>query len=173
MAAGAGPGGDAIDLASSCRCARHPPGFRDGRRVPSPAATSAARRWPARAELPVQVIHHGDFAGFEALARVGEEGTVQASIGGCRPVAANLAGTNGNIVLLHVPSLDRVKTIAVTPRESRLLSEVWGPSHQGDAHYLRVAIASLRKKLSHAGGQPHIIRTVPKLGYVLDQDKRQ
>ncbi|MFJ1259348.1 response regulator transcription factor [Cupriavidus sp. CuC1] len=88
-----------------------------------------------------------------------------------------------------VASIDE-KTIAVTPREfrllwllsssqgkvvphGRLLSEVWGPSHQGDAHYLRVAIASLRKKLSQAGGQPHIIRTVPKLGYVLDQDKRQ
>ncbi len=45
-----------------------------------------------------------------------------------------------------------------------ILSEVWGPGYQEEAHYLRVYAHRLRRKLGPAGGQ---LRTHPGIGYQL------
>jgi two-component system KDP operon response regulator KdpE len=47
----------------------------------------------------------------------------------------------------------------------RLLQDVWGLSSLESAHYVRVAMAALRKKLERAPGQPGFIRTEVGTGY--------
>lgn len=47
----------------------------------------------------------------------------------------------------------------------QLLSEVWGPNHVEHAHYLRVYMAGLRRKLEDNPTQPRHIRTESGVGY--------
>jgi two-component system KDP operon response regulator KdpE len=51
----------------------------------------------------------------------------------------------------------------VTQRQ--LLAEVWGPSYQNEAHYLRVYVANLRRKLEPDPSVPRYLLTEPGIGY--------
>ena len=51
----------------------------------------------------------------------------------------------------------------VTQRQ--LLQEVWGPGYQNEAHYLRVYMASLRRKLETDPSAPRYLLTEPGMGY--------
>jgi len=51
----------------------------------------------------------------------------------------------------------------VTQRQ--LLAEVWGPSYQTEAHYLRVYMANLRRKLEPDPSAPRYLLTEPGIGY--------
>jgi two-component system, OmpR family, KDP operon response regulator KdpE len=53
----------------------------------------------------------------------------------------------------------------VTHRQ--LLQEVWGPAFQEQAHYLRVYMQQLRKKLETTPANPRYLRTEPGVGYRL------
>ena len=55
----------------------------------------------------------------------------------------------------------RVKTHA------QILREVWGPAHEADVEYLRVAVRALRQKLEPDPAQPTLIRNEPGIGYRL------
>jgi two-component system KDP operon response regulator KdpE len=46
-----------------------------------------------------------------------------------------------------------------------LLSHVWGPGYEGEAHYLRVFVRQLRKKLKDDSTDPRWIGTEPGIGY--------
>lgn len=46
-----------------------------------------------------------------------------------------------------------------------LLREVWGPQDSQETHYLRVFVASLRRKLEADPAQPRYILTEPGVGY--------
>ena len=48
-----------------------------------------------------------------------------------------------------------------------LLKEVWGPGHAEETHYLRVFMASLRRKLETDPAQPRHLLTEPGVGYRL------
>ncbi len=48
-----------------------------------------------------------------------------------------------------------------------LLREVWGPNHVEDAHYLRVFMAQLRRKIERDPAQPRYLLTEPGVGYRL------
>jgi two-component system KDP operon response regulator KdpE len=50
-----------------------------------------------------------------------------------------------------------------------LLTRVWGPEYRSDVQILRTWISRLRGKLEGGPGQPKLIRTVPKTGYIIDQ----
>jgi two-component system, OmpR family, KDP operon response regulator KdpE len=50
----------------------------------------------------------------------------------------------------------------------QLLKEVWGPSHVEDAHYLRIYMAQLRRKLEDDPTQPRYLLTEPGIGYRLE-----
>ncbi len=52
----------------------------------------------------------------------------------------------------------------ITPHRT-LLQAVWGPQHVDDAHYLRVHISNLRKKLERNPLQPRYLLTEPTIGY--------
>ncbi len=49
----------------------------------------------------------------------------------------------------------------------QLLREVWGPSHEQEAHYLRVYMAQLRRKLEADPARPRYLLTEPGVGYRL------
>jgi two-component system, OmpR family, KDP operon response regulator KdpE len=49
----------------------------------------------------------------------------------------------------------------------QLLREVWGPSHDDQAHYLRVYMAHLRHKLETEPARPRYLLTEPGVGYRL------
>jgi two-component system KDP operon response regulator KdpE len=48
-----------------------------------------------------------------------------------------------------------------------LLNEVWGPLHARETHYLRVFMASLRRKIEEDPAQPRILLTEQGVGYRL------
>lgn len=51
--------------------------------------------------------------------------------------------------------------------QSRILRELWGPTHQQDAHYLRILVGKLRQKLGDSASAPRHIATEPGVGLKL------
>ena len=51
--------------------------------------------------------------------------------------------------------------------QRQLLVEVWGPQHSEQAHYLRVYMAQLRRKLERDAAWPRFLLTEPGVGYRL------
>ncbi len=49
----------------------------------------------------------------------------------------------------------------------QLLREVWGPSHTGQSHYLRIYMGNLRQKLEDDPAQPRHLLTETAVGYRL------
>jgi two-component system KDP operon response regulator KdpE len=49
----------------------------------------------------------------------------------------------------------------------QLLKEVWGPGHAEKAHYVRVYMAQLRRKLEQDPACPGYLLTEPGVGYRL------
>jgi two-component system KDP operon response regulator KdpE len=47
----------------------------------------------------------------------------------------------------------------------QLLRSIWGPSHGGDAHYVRVFMGQLRKKIEDQPSRPRFILTEAGIGY--------
>ena len=53
-----------------------------------------------------------------------------------------------------------------------LLRSVWGPAHENDLEYLRVAVRSIRKKLEEDPALPRMILNEPAVGYRLVDPNR-
>lgn len=49
-----------------------------------------------------------------------------------------------------------------------LLTRVWGPEYRNDVQTLRTWVSRLRYKLEKEPGNPRLIRTVPKTGYIME-----
>lgn len=47
----------------------------------------------------------------------------------------------------------------------QILSEIWGPEHTEDTHYLRVLVGHLRQKLGDEPSRPRFVVTVQGVGY--------
>lgn len=86
-------------------------------------------------------------------------------------LAAHLVRVAGAEVKLTRKEFDVLALLAryagrlVTHRQ--LLAAVWGPAHEDDAHYLRIAIGHIRDKLGDDAGNPRYILTEPGVGYRL------
>jgi two-component system KDP operon response regulator KdpE len=52
----------------------------------------------------------------------------------------------------------------------QLLREVWGPNHTEDAHYVRVFMAQLRRKIERDPAQPRYLLTESGVGYRLVEE---
>ncbi|MCX5590509.1 response regulator [Alcaligenes endophyticus] len=48
--------------------------------------------------------------------------------------------------------------------QTTILKEMWGPTHQEDAHYLRILVSKLRNKLGDDASNPRYIATEPGVG---------
>ena len=66
-------------------------------------------------------------------------------------------------------TLARQLGMVVTHRE--LLSEVWGPTHARDTHYLRIYAKQLRDKLEPDPVRPRYLVTETGIGYRLLADE--
>ncbi|HEY6611595.1 MAG TPA: response regulator transcription factor [Pseudomonas sp.] len=51
--------------------------------------------------------------------------------------------------------------------QQQLLTDIWGPTHVADSHYLRVVVGHLRQKLGDNPADPHFIVTEAGIGYRL------
>jgi DNA-binding response OmpR family regulator len=77
---------------------------------------------------------------------------------------ANLTPTEFRIISQLAKSAGRVVT------QTDLLTKVWGPEYQDEAHLLRVNIARLRGKIEPDTSNPRYVITRPGVGYVLNKD---
>jgi two-component system KDP operon response regulator KdpE len=68
--------------------------------------------------------------------------------------------------LLH--ALARSAGRVVTHRQ--LLADVWGEEHVGEAHYVRVYMSALRRKIEADPARPKLLLTEPSIGYRLQMD---
>jgi len=57
------------------------------------------------------------------------------------------------------------KHLGMVVTHRQLLTEVWGPTHEGDTHYLRVYMKQLREKLEVDPVRPRHLRTETAVGY--------
>lgn len=48
--------------------------------------------------------------------------------------------------------------------QSVILTEIWGPTHNRDAHYIRILLARLRPKIGDSAAAPRYIQTLPGVG---------
>jgi two-component system KDP operon response regulator KdpE len=55
----------------------------------------------------------------------------------------------------------------------QLLKEIWGPAHQSDVEYLRVAVRAIRQKLESDPTRPTLIKNEPGVGYRLIVPERR
>ncbi len=74
-------------------------------------------------------------------------------------VPLHLTPIEYRLLLLLSAQPDRVLT------HRQLLAEVWGPGHTEDAHYVRVHMANLRKKIEADPARPRWLRTEAGVGY--------
>ncbi len=78
--------------------------------------------------------------------------------------SVRLTATQWRVLTVLAKNANRV----VTARQ--LLREVWGPNQHEQAHYLRVYVHQLRKKLETDAAQPAHLLTETGVGYRLDVD---
>ncbi len=71
----------------------------------------------------------------------------------------HLTPTEYRLLTLLIKNAGRVLT------HRQLLKEVWGPDCTQEAHYLRVYVNQLRKKLGDDSAAPRLIMTEPGIGY--------
>lgn len=122
------------------------------------------------------------FGPGELLARIRVALRHAAGIG--RPEEAAFAVGDLQLDLAHRRVTVAGKEVHLTPIEYRLLTtlvrhagkvlthrqlltEVWGPSHVDQAHYLRVYMGQLRRKLEVDAARPRYLLTEPGVGYRL------
>src|SRR5262249_2844881 len=91
----------------------------------------------------------------------------------CGPLEIDLAGrsvalegqpltlTPKEFKVLHVLAQHSGKVVT----HHHLLSEIWGPDHAQDAHYLRMFIRKLRRKIERDPSRPSILVTELGVGY--------
>jgi two-component system KDP operon response regulator KdpE len=79
----------------------------------------------------------------------------------------HLTPTEFRMLALFARNLGRLLT------HQQILSEVWGPGRAHDMHYVRVHMASLRRKIERDPARPRLLVTEPGVGYRLRElDKR-
>lgn len=101
--------------------------------------------------------------------RVGPEATT-VSIGDLRvDLAARLVYRHGEVV--HLTPLEHKLLVTMIRHAGKvlthrfLLREVWGPQDSHENHYLRVFVASMRRKLEDDPARPRYILTEQGVGY--------
>ncbi len=78
-----------------------------------------------------------------------------------RDAILHLTPTEYRLLVLLAENAGRVLT------HRHILQHVWGPTHTGHSHYVRVQIAELRKKIETDAARPQWLVTEPGVGYRL------
>lgn len=86
-------------------------------------------------------------------------------------LAARTVRKNGKEVHLTPKEYAFLSELARSPgrviTHAQLLKSVWGPGHEADVEYLRVAARGIRRKLEDNPAQPALLRNEPGIGYRL------
>ncbi|MBS0475483.1 MAG: response regulator transcription factor [Proteobacteria bacterium] len=86
-------------------------------------------------------------------------------------LAARQVRKSGEEVHLTPKEYGLVAELAKSPgrvvTHSHLLRSIWGPGHESDVEYLRVAARGVRRKLEQDPAQPNLLRNEPGVGYRL------
>jgi two-component system, OmpR family, KDP operon response regulator KdpE len=84
-------------------------------------------------------------------------------------LARQLVHLHGTVVHLTPTEYRLLEALARNPGKLLthrwLLSTIWGPAYRTEAHYLRVFVRQLRRKLGDNAAKPRFIVTEPGLGY--------
>ena len=99
------------------------------------------------------------------------EPVVQA--GGLLIDTADSKVTRGGVIVHLTPTEWKIVSVLVRNRgrlvrQADLLHEVWGPGYEQETNYLRVHLASIRRKLETDSGAPRLFVTEAGLGYRFD-----
>ena len=105
-------------------------------------------------------------------------GEAESAIVQCGRIAIDLSARmvrrDGLEVHLTPREYGFLSELAKTPgrvvTHAQLLRAVWGPGHETDVEYLRVAARSIRRKLEDDPGRPALFRNEPGIGYRLLTD---
>jgi two-component system KDP operon response regulator KdpE len=113
-------------------------------------------------------LRHSAQTGNEDAGEIIEQGTVridqprrEVTIGD-RPV--HLTPIEYRLLVMMARNAGKVLT------HRQILKEVWGPSHAGQTHYLRVFMAQLRRKIEDDPARPRLVVTEPGVGYRMRDD---
>ena len=86
-------------------------------------------------------------------------------------LGARVVRKNEKEVHLTPKEYDLLAELANNPgrviTHAQLLRAVWGPGHENDVEYLRVAARGIRRKLEDDSSQPTLLRNEPGIGYRL------
>lgn len=84
---------------------------------------------------------------------------------------------HGRIVTLSRKEFSLLSLLARQPgrliTQTQILRELWGPTHEEDAHYLRILVGKLRHKLGDDASAPRYIVTEPGVGLRFIAKERQ
>ncbi|MCU1379660.1 MAG: kdpE3 [Acidimicrobiales bacterium] len=84
-------------------------------------------------------------------------------------LSAKRAMVDGEVVRLTPKEWQVVTMLVRNPgklvAQRQLLQEVWGPQYETETDYLRVFLASIRRKLEPVSGRPRYFITEPGMGY--------
>ena len=114
------------------------------------ARIRAARRHRLASETGSPVLRRGDIE-IDLVARLVRKGGAE----------VHLTPKEYGFLAELAKSAGRVVTHA------HLLKSVWGPGHETDVEYLRVAARGIRRKLEDDPSQPTLLRNEPGVGYRL------
>jgi Response regulators consisting of a CheY-like receiver domain and a winged-helix DNA-binding domain len=85
--------------------------------------------------------------------------------------AKRMVNVGANLIKLTPIEYDLLKALAASPgrvhTNTQLLKMVWGRGYEQEAHYLRVFVGQLRRKIEQNPSQPRHIITEPGVGYRL------
>ena len=91
-------------------------------------------------------------------------------VGGLLIDSADSKATRDGVIIHLTPTEWKIVSVLVRNRgrlvrQVDLLHEVWGPGYEQETNYLRVHLASIRRKLEPDLGQPSLFVTEAGLGY--------
>ena len=110
-------------------------------------------------------LRHKALAGGAALEPVFTVGELRVDLAGRHVFVAEREVHLTPIEYKLLTTLVRHAGKVVTHRQ--LLNEVWGPHHQEQAHYVRVYMAQLRRKIEADPARPRYLQTETGVGYRL------
>jgi two-component system KDP operon response regulator KdpE len=76
-----------------------------------------------------------------------------------------------DVIELHLTPIEYKLLVLLARHRGRVLThdqilrEVWGPAYAGHAHYVRVHMAELRRKVEVEASRPQLLLTEPGVGY--------
>ncbi|WP_009472989.1 response regulator [Rhodococcus sp. JVH1] len=97
--------------------------------------------------------------------------TLVVQVGDCRVDFARKTVTGPRNEKVHLTPIEweilepLLRNPGTLIRGQQLMTEVWGPSHSADTHYLRIYLSSLRHKLEPNPARPRHLITEPGMGY--------